>query len=131
MEHIWRLRIKFSFESRLICSRNSSPGSSNTCLFDTGVLLGMQDTQKRCLGQQGIQEHEICLEKSEMCPFIKREWGHSCARRFITSVWILFLQRGGKIIGEFLFFGCGKSVSQLLYWEETLAVAFMFICHKH
>ena len=32
----------------------------------------MQDTQKRCLGQQGIQEHEICLEKSEMCPFIKR-----------------------------------------------------------
>lgn len=35
----------------------------------------MQDINKRCLGQQGIQEHEICLEKSEMCPFIKREWG--------------------------------------------------------
>lgn len=35
----------------------------------------MQDTQKMCLGQQGIQEHEVCLEKSEMCPFIKREWG--------------------------------------------------------
>ena len=35
----------------------------------------MQDIKKRCLGQQGIQEHEICLEKSEMCPFIKREWG--------------------------------------------------------